>query len=197
MTSAPRSFHACSASISASESKPRHAPPESGRVGAATHRPGGGGAARSSGARTHQIPLAPQSQSIRIRRGEVTPGRLRALSSLRSPDLRAYSRAPRIAASATSRNAASTAPLIGGCRTNPWGPRLLCVCDKAPISERVFSLAESPLRPSEAVPRGRRKPSLSIPITALCPTASSKTSSLARPNSKTVAPLPLLAEAVS
>ena len=38
----------------------------------------------------------------------------------------------------------------------------LYICDKAPIPERGFSVAESPLRPAEAVPRGRRKPPLSI-----------------------------------
>jgi hypothetical protein len=38
----------------------------------------------------------------------------------------------------------------------------LCVCDKAPISERVFSLAERPLRPPDAVSRRQRKLLLSI-----------------------------------
>ena len=38
----------------------------------------------------------------------------------------------------------------------------LCVRDKAPILERVYSLADSPLRPPEVVPRGRRQLSLSI-----------------------------------
>jgi hypothetical protein len=39
----------------------------------------------------------------------------------------------------------------------------LCICDKAPIPERGFSVAESPLRPADAVPRGRQKLPLSIP----------------------------------
>jgi hypothetical protein len=38
----------------------------------------------------------------------------------------------------------------------------LYICDKAPIPERGFSVAESPLRPAAAVPRGRRKLPLSI-----------------------------------